>query len=132
MLGTPIAAYHPPENRTLQRHIAQAHLVMSQVPIVHYSRQDVGANTDFFPARNVTMSALTEATLIVKAGERSGALVQARHAETEAQALYSGELLSKSFTTLARDIRKEGCDSGRGLRRRQKAPRRRALPTGLI
>ena len=61
---------------------------MSQVPIVQYSRQDVGANSDFFPARNVTMSALTEATLIVEAGERSGALVQARHALKQKRKLF--------------------------------------------
>jgi len=37
----------------------------------------VNANSDFFPARNATMSALTEATIIIEAAERSGALVQA-------------------------------------------------------
>ena len=34
----------------------------------------------FFPERNVTMSALTEATIIVEAGETSGSLIQARAA----------------------------------------------------
>ena len=33
-----------------------------------------------FPERNITMSALTEATIIVEAGETSGTLIQARAA----------------------------------------------------
>jgi len=88
VLGTPITKYYPPENRALQRHIAKEHLVISQVPIVQYSQQDVNANSDFFPARNATMSALTEATIIVEAGERSGALVQARHALKQKRKLF--------------------------------------------
>lgn len=88
VLGTPITDYYPPENRSLQQHIAREHLVMSQVPIVQYARQNVDANRDFFPARNETMSALTEATIIIEAGERSGALVQARHALKQKRRLF--------------------------------------------
>lgn len=88
VLGTPITEYYPPENRALQQHIAKEHLVMSQVPIIQHSRQDVDANSEFFPARNATMSALTEATIIVEAGERSGALVQARHALKQKRQLF--------------------------------------------
>jgi len=88
VLGTPITEYYPPENRSLQRHIAQEHLVVSQVPIVQHARQGVDANSDFFPARNATMSALTEATIIIEAGERSGALVQARHALKQKRKLF--------------------------------------------
>jgi DNA processing protein len=88
VLGTPITAYYPPENRPLQQHIAKEHLVISQVPIVHYSQQDVSANSAFFPARNTTMSALTEATIIIEAGEMSGALVQARQALKQSRKLF--------------------------------------------
>jgi DNA processing protein len=88
VLGTPITEYYPPENRTLQQHIAQKHLVISQVPIVRYSQQDVRTNSHFFPARNATMSALTAATIIVEAGEHSGALVQARHALKQKRKLF--------------------------------------------
>ena len=88
VLGTPITEYYPPENRALQQRIAEKHLVISQVPIVQYSQQDVAANSDFFPARNATMSALTEATIIVEAGETSGALVQARHALKQKRKLF--------------------------------------------
>ncbi len=41
--------------------------------------QDFRGKTRFFPERNATISALTEATIIVEAGETSGTLVQARH-----------------------------------------------------
>jgi DNA processing protein len=88
VLGTPITEYYPPENRDLQQQIADKHLVISQVPIVRYSQQHVRANSYFFPERNVTMSALTEATIIVEAGETSGTLVQARHALKQKRKLF--------------------------------------------
>jgi DNA processing protein len=88
VLGTPITQYYPPENRELQRQIADQHLVISQVPIVRYSNQHVRANSYFFPERNATMSALTEATVIIEAGETSGTLVQARHALKQGRKLF--------------------------------------------
>lgn len=88
VLGTPITECYPSENRELQRYIADTHLVISQVPIVRYSQQHVRANRYFFPERNVTMSALTEGTIIVEAGETSGTLVQARHALKQKRKLF--------------------------------------------
>ena len=88
VLGTPICECYPPENRELQEQIADKHLVISQVPIVRYSKQHCRANRHFFPERNATMSALTEATIIVEAGETSGALVQARHAIKQHRKLF--------------------------------------------
>jgi DNA processing protein len=78
--GTPITHVYPKENAALQRQIADDFLLISQVPIVRYSRQTFRGNRLFFPERNITMSALTEATVIVEAGETSGTLIQARHA----------------------------------------------------
>ncbi len=88
VLGTPITEYYPPENKTLQKRIADEYLVISQVPIVRYSRQTFRGNRFFFPERNVTMSALTGATVIVEAGETSGTLVQARHALQQQRKLF--------------------------------------------
>jgi DNA processing protein len=65
VLGTPITFSYPPENAALQRRIA-----------------------DEFPERNATMSALTEATVIVEAGNTSGTLVQARHALQQGRRLF--------------------------------------------
>jgi DNA processing protein len=88
VLGTPITQYYPPENKELQQHIANDYLVISQVPIVRYSRQTFQGNRFFFPERNVTMSAFTEATVIVEAGETSGTLIQARHAIRQRRKLF--------------------------------------------
>jgi DNA processing protein len=88
VLGTPITECYPPENKELQRQIADQHLVISQIPIVRYAQQHFRSRKHFFPERNVTMSALTEATIIVEAGETSGTLVQARHALKQNRKLF--------------------------------------------
>jgi DNA processing protein len=88
VLGTPITECYPPENRHLQQKIADEHLVISQVPIVRYAQQHFRGKTHFFPERNATMSALTEATIIVEAGETSGTLIQARHALKQKRKLF--------------------------------------------
>src|SRR5712675_2989098 len=62
--------------------------VISQVPIVRYAQQHLRGKAHFFPERNATMSALTEATIIVEAGETSGTLVQARHALKQGRKLF--------------------------------------------
>ena len=81
VLGTPLSKTYPAINRKLQREIAANHLLISQVPVKRYSNQkNPVANNFFFPERNITMSALTQATIIVEAGETSGTLIQARHA----------------------------------------------------
>lgn len=88
VLGTPITSFYPPGNQELQRRIADECLVISQVPIVRHSRQSPKGNRLWFPERNVTMSALTEATVIVEAGNTSGTLIQARHAIQQKRKLF--------------------------------------------
>ena len=51
-------------------------------------RRNIWQNRLFFPERNITMSALTEATIIVEAGETSGTLVQARAALQQGRKLF--------------------------------------------
>lgn len=87
VIGTPLNSVYPAANRDLQENIAKEFLVVSQIPVLRYGRQHPGQNRLFFPERNVTMSALTEATIIVEAGETSGTLTQAR------AALYQGRKL---------------------------------------
>src|SRR4029078_525222 len=58
----------------------QKFLLISQVPVLRYSKQAVPQNRLFFPERNVTRTAVREATIIVEAGETSGTLTQARAA----------------------------------------------------
>ena len=89
VLGTPISYAYPKENAELQALIARDHLVISQVPVTRYSGAgNPVANRFFFPERNVTMSALTQATVIVEAGETSGTLVQAKAALKQGRKLY--------------------------------------------
>lgn len=88
VLGTPITEFYPEQNRDLQRRIGDEFLVISQVPIVRYGSQTAHLNRLFFPERNVTMSALTEATVIVEAGNTSGTLVQGRHALQQGRKLF--------------------------------------------
>lgn len=88
VLGTPLSHSYPTENRELQKRLAEEYLLISQVPIIRYSQQHPNLNRLFFPERNVTMSALTEATVIVEARETSGTLVQARAAIAQKRKLF--------------------------------------------
>ena len=88
VVGTPLGVCYPKENIELQETIARQHLVISQVPVLRYSRQAPPQNRWFFPERNVTMSALTEGTIIVEAGETSGTLTQARAALHQGRKLF--------------------------------------------
>jgi DNA processing protein len=89
VLGTPLSKAYPKTNSNLQKEIAKDHLVVSQVPVKRYWNQpNPTANNFFFPERNVTMSALTDATIIVEAGDTSGTLVQARHAIKQRRKLF--------------------------------------------
>lgn len=74
VIGTPICRVYPKENRALQERIARSGLVLSQfAPNEKVQRW-------FFPLRNGTMSGISKATVIVEAGETSGALKQADYA----------------------------------------------------
>ena len=88
VIGTPIHEVYPKENAELQEQIAKQFLVISQVPVHRYSQQDWRKNRNFFPERNITMSALTEATIIVEASETSGTLGQARAALHQRRKLF--------------------------------------------
>jgi DNA processing protein len=88
VVGTPLGHIYPKANGDLQEQIASAHLLISQVPLLRYEQQRVPQNRLFFPERNITMSALTEATIIVEAGETSGTLIQARAAMQQGRKLF--------------------------------------------
>ncbi len=88
VIGTPLNSTYPQENFSLQRRIAEKYLLISQIPVYRYSQQTYKGNRLFFPERNITMSALTEATVIVEAGETSGTLTQARAAIAQGRKLF--------------------------------------------
>lgn len=88
VIGTPLSHIYPKENKELQDKIRNEHLIISQVPFKKYLEQDYRSNRSFFPERNVTMSALTEATVIVEASDTSGTLYQARAALAQGRKLF--------------------------------------------
>jgi len=88
VIGTPLNCCYPPENQELQKKIANNYLLISQVPFSRYARQTYRENRFFFPERNITMSALTDATIIVEAGETSGTLIQAKAALEQGRKLF--------------------------------------------
>ena len=88
VIGTPICEVYPKSNQSLQERLATEHLVISQVPVLRYYQQHWQQNRFYFPERNITMSALTEATIIVEAGNTSGTLIQARAAIQQGRKLF--------------------------------------------
>jgi len=88
VIGTPICDVYPRKNKSLQDLLAKEYLVVSQVPVMRYYQQSWQQNRLYFPERNITMSALTEATIIVEAGNTSGTLIQARAALQQGRKLF--------------------------------------------
>lgn len=70
VLGTPLDQSYPPQNRALQERIGREHLLVSQ-----FAPGSTGGRTRF-PMRNRTMALISDATVIVEAGEGSGTLHQ--------------------------------------------------------
>ena len=86
VLGTPLDAFYPTANKALQLQIMSDHAAVSQFPFGYPS---VPGN---FPMRNRTMALLTDATVIVEAGEASGT----RHQGWEALRLGRDVFIMKS------------------------------------
>ena len=82
VMGTPLQRQYPTENQALRDELAARHLVVTQFP--------VGAKTQphFFPERNRTMSAISDATVIVEASETSGTRTQAKAALEQGRPLF--------------------------------------------
>lgn len=78
VIGTPIDECYPRQNKGLQHKIARDHLLVSQVPFYRYAHQPFNSKRQYFRERNVTMAAISNATVIVEASDKSGSLIQAR------------------------------------------------------
>ncbi len=72
VIGTGLRQHYPAANRQLQEHIAEVGLVVSQF------WPDAAPTKQSFPMRNAVMSGYAAATVVVEAGWKSGARVQAR------------------------------------------------------
>ena len=88
IIGTPIHKAYPLENSDLQNQIASEHLLISQVPVLRYLQQSPFTNRLFFLERNKTISAISDATIIVEASESSGTLSTGRAALNQKRKLF--------------------------------------------
>ncbi len=88
VIGTPIDQYYPKENKDLQDEIARNHLLISQVPFYRYANESFNNYRFYFPKRNITMSALSQASIIIEASDASGTLSQARAAIKQNRKLF--------------------------------------------
>ena len=70
VLGTPLDKAYPVKNRSLLETIKENHLAVSQFPVGYPSQPKN------FPMRNRTMALLSDATIIIEAGEKSGTIHQ--------------------------------------------------------
>lgn len=87
VIGTGIRKYYPADNRELQDQIADSGLLLSQFwPEAPPTKQT-------FPMRNTVMSGFGRATIIVEAGEHSGARIQARRAVAHARPVILTEMV---------------------------------------
>lgn len=88
VIGTPLDKSYPRKNAALQNLIATEQLCISQFPSGYPTRPQN------FPMRNRTMALISDATVIVEAGETSGSISQG----WEALRLGRGLLISKWIT----------------------------------
>lgn len=70
VIGTPLDKYYPAQNRELQKTMMNEHWVISQFAIGH------PVQSKNFVIRNRTMALVSDASIIVEAGESSGSLHQ--------------------------------------------------------
>ena len=94
VIGTPLNKAYPAANARLQETVYRDHLLVSQFPAGSVVRPGN------FPRRNKLMSALSDATAIVEASDKSGTLHQARECVRLGRWLFIAEsLMSNSRLT---------------------------------
>lgn len=88
VLGTPINYAITHGRSKIAQQIMADHLVVSQVPVLHYEQCNQKQRNQFFLARNATIIALSIGTVIVEAEDLSGSLSTARQAINQEKKLF--------------------------------------------
>jgi DNA processing protein len=92
VIGTGVLRHYPQSNRALQDHIGEVGLVLSQF------WPDASPAKHQFPMRNAVMSGYAAATVVVEAGETSGARIQARLALQHGRpVILAGEVVRRTW-----------------------------------
>ncbi len=93
VLGSAINEIYPKSNINLSKQIEKYGLIISELPIgTKYAKEN-------FPQRNRIIAGLSQATLIIEAGQRSGALITANYAINENREILTipGSILEKNY-----------------------------------
>jgi DNA processing protein len=142
VLGTGLDLSYPPENRSLQRRIADTGAVLSELP---FGRP---ASRQTFPMRNRVVSGLSDAVIVVESAAAGGAMITARLAGEQGRPLFAvpgridqptsagcHQLIrdGAALLTCAQDVMEELNYLGglRPLPIPRKAPRAKAAPADL-
>lgn len=91
VLGSGVDVIYPPEHRQLSKEIIENGAILSDYPP---GTKPDGIN---FPPRNRIISGLSRGTVVIEAGERSGALITAKFALDQGREIYAvpGSVLSQ-------------------------------------
>jgi DNA processing protein len=92
VIGTPLDQVYPKQNASLQDEIARDHLLISQFP------QGSPTQKKNFPLRNRTMALISDATVIMEAGDTSGSLSQGWEALRLGRQLFIAKSITEDST----------------------------------
>ena len=104
VLGTPVDRAYPKSNSELHREIVDSHVAVSQFP------RGTPVRPRNFPLRNRTMALISDATVIVAAGERSGTIHQGWEALRLGRDLLLLESLAQSNIAWVRELTDYGAE----------------------